>query len=129
MLLICLYPSFLIHKNFKNKVTSSKAKVFFIGKNKEMDVDLSKIKFLDVTKTGDRFPKKICNVCHRYLDTEQVAKMNELYAKNGQPSINVEGLIPLTAEVALKLAEDIKSEKARCSKIDDDDVPPEICGV
>ena len=49
---------------FVEKVTPSKAKVFFIGKNKEVNVDLSKIKFLDVTKTGKPHKYKICNVCH-----------------------------------------------------------------
>jgi len=49
---------------FVEKVTSSKAKVFFIGKNKEIDVDLPKIKFLDVTQTGKPHKYKICNVCH-----------------------------------------------------------------
>jgi len=58
---------------FVKNITSSTAKVFFIGKNKEDDIDLSKIKFLDVTQTGDRFPKKICNICHKYLDTEMFA--------------------------------------------------------
>ena len=55
------------------KVNASTAKVFFIGKNKEVNIDLSKIKFLDITQTGDRFPKKICNICHKYLDTEMFA--------------------------------------------------------
>ncbi|MDR2684610.1 MAG: endonuclease VII domain-containing protein [Prevotellaceae bacterium] len=58
---------------FVEKVTSIKAKVFFIGKNKESYIDLSKIKFLDVTKTGDRFTKKICNICHKYIDKEMFA--------------------------------------------------------
>ena len=58
---------------FVVKVTPSKAKVFFIGKNKEFNIDFSKIKFLDVTQTGDRFSKKICNICHRYLDTGEFA--------------------------------------------------------
>lgn len=46
------------------KLTSVKAKVFFIGKNNEMLVDLSKIKFIDLTKTGKTHKNKICNVCH-----------------------------------------------------------------
>jgi RNase P subunit RPR2 len=49
---------------FVEKVTSSKALVFFIGKNKEVNVDLSKIKFLDVTQTGKPHKYKICNICH-----------------------------------------------------------------
>jgi RNase P subunit RPR2 len=49
---------------FVERVTSSKAKVYFIGKNIEINIDLSKIKFLDVTKTGKPHKYKICNVCH-----------------------------------------------------------------
>jgi len=49
---------------FVENVTSSKAKVFFIGKNVEINIDLSKIEFLDVTQTGKPHKYKICNVCH-----------------------------------------------------------------
>jgi len=49
---------------FVEKITTSKAKIFFIGKNKKIEVELSKIKFLDVTKTGKPHKYKICNVCH-----------------------------------------------------------------
>jgi hypothetical protein len=55
---------------FVKKVTPPKATVFFIGKLKEIDIELSEIKFLDTAKTGrpkgmvKEFPTKICNVCH-----------------------------------------------------------------
>ena len=49
---------------FVENVTLLNAKVFFIGKNTEIDIDLSKIKFLDVTQTGKPHKYKICNVCH-----------------------------------------------------------------
>jgi RNase P subunit RPR2 len=49
---------------FVEKITASKAMIFFIGKNIEINIDLSKIKFLDVTKTGKPHKYKICNVCH-----------------------------------------------------------------
>jgi hypothetical protein len=49
---------------FVEEITSHKATVFFIGKNMKIDVDLSKIEFLDVTKTGKPHKYKICNVCH-----------------------------------------------------------------
>jgi len=49
---------------FVEKVTAKKAKVYFIGKNMEVTVDLSKIQFLDVLKTGKPHQYKICNVCH-----------------------------------------------------------------
>ena len=56
------------------KVTPTDAMVFFIGKDKEVSVDLSKIEFLDVTKTGkpkrkgEPYPYKICNVCYVLKD-------------------------------------------------------------
>ena len=49
---------------FVEKVTPSKAKVFFIGKNKEIDVDFYKIKTLEVSQTGKPHKYKICNICH-----------------------------------------------------------------
>lgn len=49
---------------FVKEVKQKKVKVFFIGQLKEFEVELSKIKFLDVTKTGKPHKYKICNVCH-----------------------------------------------------------------
>ncbi|MDR0792644.1 MAG: hypothetical protein LBE82_05010 [Chitinophagaceae bacterium] len=60
---------------FVEKITDSKAKVFFIGKNKEVDVDLSKIKFLDVTQTGKPHKYKILLMHNR-----QVVK-NSIFTK------------------------------------------------
>ncbi len=39
-------------------------KVFFIGKNVEIVIDVSYISLLDVSKTGKPYEYKICNVCH-----------------------------------------------------------------
>ena len=58
---------------FVEEVTKINAKVYFIGKNKEIDIEFSKIKFLDLTKTGDRFQNKICNICHKCLDIKEFA--------------------------------------------------------
>ena len=49
---------------FVEEIKGKRAKVFFIGKLKEVVLDISKIKFLDVTKTGKPHKYKICNVCH-----------------------------------------------------------------
>lgn len=55
---------------FVKKVTAAKANVFFIEKIKEVDIDLAKLEFIDIAKTGrpkgttKEFPTKICNVCH-----------------------------------------------------------------
>ncbi|HOA46729.1 MAG: Hpy99I family type II restriction endonuclease [Paludibacteraceae bacterium] len=66
---------------FVEKVTPSKAKVFFIGKNIEIDIDLSKIKFLDVTKTGKPYKYKICNVCHILKEDYKDFDINQTDAK------------------------------------------------
>ncbi len=49
---------------FVKEIKRTKAKVFFIGKMKEVEIVMSKIKFLDVTKTGKPHKYKICNECH-----------------------------------------------------------------
>lgn len=49
---------------FVEKVKGNKADVFFIGKLKSSSLELSKIKLLDVKKTGKPHKYKICNVCH-----------------------------------------------------------------
>jgi RNase P subunit RPR2 len=56
-----------IEKNsvgFVKEVQSKIIKVFFIGKLKDVHIDISKVKFLDVSKTGKPNKYKICNVCH-----------------------------------------------------------------
>lgn len=71
---------------FVERITSSKAKVFFIGKNKEVEVDLSKIKFLDVTKTGKPFKYKICNVCHILKEDFKDFDINQTDARGRKTS-------------------------------------------
>ncbi|MDD3739090.1 MAG: endonuclease VII domain-containing protein [Lentimicrobiaceae bacterium] len=66
---------------FVEKVTTSKAKVYFIGKNVEIDIELSKIRFLDVTKTGKPHKYKICNVCHILKEDYKDFDINQTDAK------------------------------------------------
>lgn len=42
--------------------------------NKRAILSKNDYECFDVTKIGDQYPKKVCNVCHRLLDTEQFAK-------------------------------------------------------
>lgn len=49
---------------FVEEINEEKAKVFFIGKLKEVLIDISKIKFLNVKETRKPHKYKICNVCH-----------------------------------------------------------------
>ncbi|HHU47088.1 MAG TPA: Hpy99I family type II restriction endonuclease [Bacteroidales bacterium] len=66
---------------FVKKVTLSRAKIFFIGKNIEIDVTLSKIKFLDITKTGKPHKYKICNICHILKEDYKDFDINQTDAK------------------------------------------------
>lgn len=48
----------------ENRIT-----IFFIRIWQEMTLARDDVKEFDVKKTGDAFPKKICNICHKLLDT------------------------------------------------------------
>lgn len=50
------------------------ARVWLIGSDQEWDVPVEEIKSIDVTKTGDKFDFKICNICHRLLSVDHFAK-------------------------------------------------------
>ncbi|HPY82469.1 MAG TPA: endonuclease VII domain-containing protein [Bacteroidales bacterium] len=66
---------------FVKKITASKIKVFFIGKNSEIDIDVSKIAFLDITKTGKPHKYKICNICHILKEDYKDFDINQTDAK------------------------------------------------
>lgn len=50
------------------------ARVWLIGKDEEWDIPIEEVEQIDVTKTGDKFAQKICNVCHRLLSVEHFSK-------------------------------------------------------
>lgn len=62
----------------KEKTTS----IFFIRAWQKVELNLNHFKLFDVWKTGDRFSKKICNICHKLLDTKEFAKNQN--AKNNR---------------------------------------------
>jgi RNase P subunit RPR2 len=103
---------------FVKKVTPNKATVFFIGKQKEILVELSKIKFLDVTKTGrpkgtaNEFSTKICNVCHILKPIEEFdVNQNAIAGKTRRTSCK--SCRKIIDGVALK-----SSEKKRMKEIE-----------
>lgn len=49
---------------FVKDIKGKRAKIFFIGKLQEVDIDVCEVEFLDVTQTGKPHKYKICNVCH-----------------------------------------------------------------
>lgn len=58
------------------------ASVFFIRIWKQVDLSKNDFEVIDVRKTGDGFPKKICNVCHKLKKTSEFAKNQN--AKNNR---------------------------------------------
>jgi len=58
------------------------ASVFFIRIWKQVDLDKKDFEIINVKKTGDGFPKKICNVCHKLKRTTEFAKNQN--AKNNR---------------------------------------------
>lgn len=54
--------------------TQNTASVFFIRVWEKVELNKKDIQIFDVKKTGDAFPKKICNICHKLLDTNLFAK-------------------------------------------------------
>ena len=48
--------------------------VFFIRVWKKVMADKRSVGIFDVTKTGDAFAKKICNICHKLLNATEFAK-------------------------------------------------------
>lgn len=50
------------------------ASIFFIRIWKQVELSKDDFEIIDVKKTGDGFPKKICNVCHKLKKTKDFAK-------------------------------------------------------
>ena len=52
-------------------VSDTSATVWIIGTDETWEVPLSDLSPIDVLNTGDKFNKKICNICHRLLPINQ----------------------------------------------------------
>ena len=59
-----------------------KYSVLFVISGRSVDLQRSDFEYFDVKETGDDFQKKVCNVCHRLLDTTEFAKNQN--AKNNR---------------------------------------------
>lgn len=57
--------------------------IFFIRLGINAQMKNSDFEIIDIKKTGDSFDKKICNVCHKLLDTKLFNKNQN--AKNNRP--------------------------------------------
>lgn len=56
--------------------------IFFIRIWQQVELNRNDFEIIDVRKTGDGFPKKICNVCHKLKKTTNFAKNQN--AKNNR---------------------------------------------
>lgn len=54
--------------------TSGDASMFFIRNWQKVKLNQQDIRKFDVKKVGDAFSKKICNICHKLLNTKEFAK-------------------------------------------------------
>jgi len=54
--------------------TGHSAKVHFIVLDQIVEINIDTYRVFDVSKIGDSFSKKICNVCHKLLNTKKFAK-------------------------------------------------------
>lgn len=65
----------------KQKSADDIYKVFFIGKKVLRELTIDKIAFLDISKTGKPYPKKICNICHILKDDQVDFDINQTDAR------------------------------------------------
>ena len=56
--------------------------VLFIRENLKVDVSHADVTLFDISKVGDRFGYKICDRCHRFLDTKEHFSGNRLKKNN-----------------------------------------------
>lgn len=54
--------------------TQNTASIFFIRAWEKVELNKKDFKIFNVKKTGDAFPVKICNICHKLVDTSKFAK-------------------------------------------------------
>lgn len=50
------------------------SRIFFVISGKSLLLTASDFEVFDVTLTGDAFPRKVCNVCHRLLPTIEFSR-------------------------------------------------------
>jgi hypothetical protein len=56
------------------KETKDSASIFFVISGKSLVLSNNDFRIFDPSKTGDAFPEKVCNVCHRLLPTTQFSR-------------------------------------------------------
>jgi len=59
---------------FVNRQSGDLLSVYFMQSKSTVTVERKDVEFFDPSKTGDAFPKKVCNICQRLLDTAKFSK-------------------------------------------------------
>ena len=59
----------IIYKDDVGIIKAGAESIFFIRLWQDVTLSPKDYQIIDVTKTGDGYPKKICNICHKLLDT------------------------------------------------------------
>lgn len=94
----------LVEKDDVGVIKPGSKSVFFIRLWQDVILSSSDYQILDVTKTGDEYPKKICNICHKLLDTTLFARnQNNVNRPVRRPSCQecrrtLEGKSPASAD-------------------------------
>ena len=63
------------------KISRQEITIFFIGDTKIIKTNKTRIRFLDIDKTGKPYRKKICNICHILKEDMKDFDINQTDAK------------------------------------------------
>jgi len=66
---------------FVENISGEDITVFFIGTNTTVKTDDNHVAYLDITKTGKPYKKKICNICHQLKDRLKEFSINQTDAR------------------------------------------------
>ena len=64
----------VVHKDEVGIIKPGAESVFFVRPWQDVALPHADYQIIDVTQTGDVYPKKICNICHRLLPTTAFAR-------------------------------------------------------
>ena len=64
----------IVYKDDVGIIKAGDESIFFVRLWQNVTLPPDDYQVIDVTKTGDEFPKKICNICHKLLDTTLFAR-------------------------------------------------------
>jgi len=76
-----------VEKDDVGVIKSGSKSIFFVRIWQDVTLPQSDYQVINVAETGDEFPKKICNICHKLLDTTLFARnQNNIHRPVRRPS-------------------------------------------